>query len=131
MSKNQFFYTKKVPVGNGIASINTEKEQHFQSLRCSFSLDKVIRSEELENGNVLVLLDDIHQRPQDEEVKNHQGKVTSIRRVMNTFQSEIYISLPEDIQRFYEVTSIDDKWTAPSKEYESVLTSETTEIAKG
>ena len=96
--KNQFFYTRKEPNG---------KEGEFTSFKCSFNLDMVIRSEELSNGNTLVLLNDIHQRPQEVEMKNKQGKVTAIKREINTFQSEIYLTEPSDIQRFYEISAIE------------------------
>ena len=99
--KNQFFYTQKDPIPG--------KENEFNSFRASFNINKVIRSLSMDNETVLVILDDIHQRPQNVEIKNKQGKVTSIKREMNTFQSEIYLSEKDDVQRFYQLTSIDDE----------------------
>ena len=98
--KNQFFYTQKDPIPG--------KENEFKSFRASFNINKVIRSLTVDDGSMLVVLDDIHQRPQSVEVKNKQGKVTSIKREMNTFQSEIYLSERDDIHRFYTLTSIDN-----------------------
>jgi predicted transposase YbfD/YdcC len=99
MSRNQFFFTEKSPIPG--------KEGEFTSFRASFNINKVIRSLTLDDGRVLVLLDDIHQRPQMVEVKNKQGKVTAIKKEMNTFQSEIYLTEKDDIERFYNWTSID------------------------
>jgi hypothetical protein len=98
MIKNQFFYTQKDPIPG--------KEGEFKTFRASFNTTKVIRSMALDNGSVLIILDDIHQRPQSVEVKNHQGKVTSIKREMNTFQSEIFLTDTQDIENFYNLTNI-------------------------
>lgn len=102
MSKNQFFYTRKELVQPVIKG-----KEKFNSFKCSFNTKKVIRSEELENGNVLVLLDDLHQRWSDVEVKNSTGEVTSIKREVNTFQSEIYLTEARDIQRFHDLSDIE------------------------
>jgi hypothetical protein len=39
------------------------------------------------------------------EVDVRTNKVKGVKRQRNTFQSEIYLE-PEDVQRFYEATSI-------------------------
>ena len=97
--RNQFFYTQKDPIPG--------KEGEFTSFRASFNIEKVIRSLELDDGRVLILLDDLHQRPQMVEVKNKQGKVTAIKKEMNTFQSEIFLTEKDDIERFHTWTAID------------------------
>jgi hypothetical protein len=97
--RNQFFYTQKDPIPG--------KEGEFTEFRASFNVEKIIRSLALDDGRVLVLLDDLHQRPQMIEVKNKQGKVTAVKKEMNTFQSEIYLVDKSDIERFYTWTSID------------------------
>lgn len=98
---NQFFYTRQEliqPVVNG-------KEQ-FKNFTSSFNVNKVVRSEELDNGNLLVLLDDLHQRWENIEVKNKSGKVTAVKREVNTFQSEIYITDKKEIEMFRKYMSI-------------------------
>jgi hypothetical protein len=65
----------------------------------SFNLDKVIRSIENDNGGRLILLDDLHERVHQVEVKNNRGHVTAIKREKDAFQSEITLN-PEDSQRF-------------------------------
>lgn len=87
---NLFWYTR----------VNEGKE-YLDAL----NLQKVIRAVAMENGETLVLLDDLHQRLQEVPVTNKQGKVTAMKNVMNTFQSEIYLSKEEDIKRFYELTN--------------------------
>jgi len=98
MIKSMFVYTQKDAIPG--------KEGEFKTFRASFNLNKVIRSIDLDNGSILVLLDDIHQRPQQVEVMNKQGKVTAIKREMQTFQSEIFLTEPADIQNFYNLTNV-------------------------
>lgn len=95
--KNQFFYTRRETLKEGEEPV---------SFTDSFNLNKVIRSIGMQGGGALLLLDDIHQRPQDREIKNKQGKTTSIKREMVTFQSEIYLEAG-DAQRFYKLTNIE------------------------
>ena len=100
--RNLFYYTRREP-----SPIKIEgKEQEFKTYRDCFSVSKVIRAVEEEDGRLLVLLDDIHQRPQSVEVRNKQGKVTSIKREMQTFQSEIHLE-SSDAARFYKLTNIE------------------------
>ena len=64
----------------------------------SFNLNKVIRTIQMDDNKVLVLLDDIHERPEDvPEVKN--GKIVGQKRVRNVFQTEINL-FDEDVTRF-------------------------------
>lgn len=64
----------------------------------SFNLNKVIRTIQMDDNKVLVLLDDIHERPEDvPEVKN--GKMVGQKRVRNVFQTEINL-FDEDVIRF-------------------------------
>ena len=79
-----FFYTRK-----------TEDDKIFTD---SFNLNKVIRSIQMDDNKVLILIDDIHERPEDvPEVKN--GKMIGQKRVRNVFQTEISI-FDEDVTRF-------------------------------
>jgi hypothetical protein len=83
---NLFFYTRK------------EGDKNYTD---SFNLNKVIRSVQIEDNKVLVLIDDIHERPEDmPEIKN--GKVIGQKRVRNVFQTEINLS-DEDITRFHNL----------------------------
>ena len=79
-----FFYTRK-----------TEDDKIFTD---SFNLDKVIRSIQMDDNKLLILIDDIHERPEDvPEVKN--GKMIGQKRVRNVFQTEINL-FDEDVIRF-------------------------------
>jgi hypothetical protein len=89
--KNQFFYTR------------TEGEKTFKD---SFNINKVVRSLTLEDGNTLVLLDDLHERSQDvPDIDLKTNKMKGTRRERNTFQSEIYLNA-EDAARFEQSTSL-------------------------
>ena len=78
-----FFYTRKVD-----DKIYTD----------SFNLNKVIRSVQMDDNKVVILLDDIHERAEQvPDVKN--GKVVGQKRERNTFQTEINL-FDEDATRF-------------------------------
>lgn len=99
--KNQFFYTRKE-----VAQPQPgDTEPRFVEGRDSFNLEKVIRSIQMDNGGRLILLDDLHERVQQVEVKNSKGRVTSIKREKDAFQSEIHLN-PEDSARFISLTDI-------------------------
>lgn len=98
--KNQFFYTRKE------LKSGTPENPVYNTFRDSFNMNKVIRSVGIEDGRLLILLDDLHERAQEvPEVDVRTNKVKGVKRQRNTFQSEIYLE-PEDVQRFYEATSI-------------------------
>lgn len=81
---NLFFYTRQSEDGKTYTD--------------SFNLNKVIRSIQMDDNKVLVLIDDIHERPEDvPEVKN--GKIVGQKRVRNVFQTEINL-FDEDVIRF-------------------------------
>lgn len=81
---NLFFYTRKTEDGK----VYTD----------SFNMNKVIRSVQMDDNKVLILIDDIHERPEDvPEVKN--GKIVGQKRVRNVFQTEINL-FDEDATRF-------------------------------
>ena len=80
---NLFFYTRK------------QDEKVYTD---SFNLNKVIRSVQMEDNKLLILLDDIHERSEQvPDIKN--GKVVGSKRERNTFQTEINL-FDEDITRF-------------------------------
>lgn len=88
---NLFVYTR-------VESVNNDEQKLYID---SFNLNKVVRSLTLEDGRVLVLLDDLHERAHevpDIDMKNN--RVKGVKRVRDVFQSEIYLS-PEEGERFY------------------------------
>jgi len=98
--KNQFFYTRKE------LKSGTPDNPVYNIFRDSINMNKVIRSVGIEDGRLLILLDDLHERAQEvPEVDVRTNKVKGIKRQRNTFQSEIYLEA-EDVERFYEATSI-------------------------
>jgi hypothetical protein len=97
---NQFFYTRKEPV-QGTDPL--EFKEHLDS----FNIEKVIRTIIVENGNRLVLLDDIHERSTEvPDVNPKNGQTRGYKRERNTYQTEIYLS-PEDSERFVKVMNIE------------------------
>jgi hypothetical protein len=89
--KNQFFYTR------------TEGEKTFKD---SLNINKVVRSITLEDGNTLVLLDDLHERSQEvPDIDPKTNKMKGTKRQRDTFQSEIYLNA-EDAARFEQLTSL-------------------------
>jgi hypothetical protein len=83
-----FFYTREVD-----GKIYTD----------SFNINKVVRSMQLEDNKVILVLDDIHERAEQvPDVKN--GKVIGSKRERNTFQTEITLT-GEDITRFHNLAN--------------------------
>ena len=83
-----FFYTREV-----YGKIYTD----------SFNINKVVRSMQLEDNKVILVLDDIHERAEQvPDVKN--GKVVGSKRERNTFQTEITLT-GEDITRFHNLAN--------------------------
>ena len=76
---NLFFYTREVD-----GKIYTD----------SFNLNKVIRSMQVDENKVILVLDDLHERSEEvPDVKN--GKVVGQKRERHTYQTEINL-LDED-----------------------------------
>jgi hypothetical protein len=98
--KNQFFYTRKEISGG------TPEVPEYKEFRDSFNVDKVIRSITLEDGRILVLFDDMHERAQEvPDVDPKTKKMKGMKRERNIYQTEIFLE-PADAQRFFELTSI-------------------------
>lgn len=98
--RNQFFYTRKE------LKSGTPENPVYNEFRDSFNINKVIRSVAIEDGRIMILLDDLHERAQEVPDIDHITKrVKGVKRQKNTFQSEIYLE-GEDVERFYNVTSI-------------------------
>ena len=90
--KNQFFFTR------------TENGKEF---RDSFNVNKVIRSVQMGDDTLVVLLDDLHERVQEvPNINTKSNKVTGMRKKVEMFQSEIYLK-GTDIERFYQQTTLD------------------------
>lgn len=98
---NQFFYTRSEPIPG------TDPVE-FKEYLDSFNIEKIIRTVVVENGNRLVLLDDIHERVMEVPQYNLKtGKPKGVKRERNTYQTEIYLN-PEDSKRFEEIMSISE-----------------------
>jgi hypothetical protein len=88
---NQFFYTRK------------EGDKEFTD---SFNVNKVIRTVQLEEGDLLVLLDDIHERAvETPNINPKTNKMIGITRKRDVYQSEIHL-IGDDIIRFKNSTNI-------------------------
>jgi len=100
--KNQFFYTRKE------LKSGTPDNPVYNTFRDSFNMNKVIRTVGIEDGRLLVLLDDLHERSQEvPDIDPRNNKMKGVKRQRNTFQSEIYLD-PEDVERFYQATNINN-----------------------
>ena len=98
--QNQFFYTRKELVSG------TPENPEFKEFRDSFNLEKVLRSITMEDGRMLVLLDDIHERSREvEDIDPKTNKMKGYKRQRDVFQSEIYLD-PADAIRFIQLTNI-------------------------
>lgn len=85
---NLFFYTREVD-----GKIYTD----------SFNLNKVVRSMQVEDEKIILVLDDLHERSEpvpDIDPKN--GKVRGQKRERNTYQTEITLT-GKDVTRFNEL----------------------------
>jgi hypothetical protein len=84
-----FFYTRKTEDGK----VYTD----------SFNLNKVIRSVQMDDNKVLVLLDDAHDRSEDvPDVDPKTGKQRGVKRQRNTYSTEISL-VDEDVTRFHNL----------------------------
>ena len=70
--KNQFFYTRKE------LKSGTPENPVYNEFRDSFNINKVIRSVAIEDGRVMILLDDLHERAQ--EVPDIDPRSNKVRR---------------------------------------------------
>lgn len=101
---NQFFYTIEQTVAPG-APTRANEEAITTTKIASFNIDKVIRSMEIEDGSLVVILDDFHDENQKTVSNNANGKpIVKMEKVI--MQSEIVLS-PKDKERFKNVTDIE------------------------
>jgi len=83
--------------------IYTRTDEAGKQAKASFNINKVIRSLTQEDGTVLVLLDDIHERSHDvQQIDVKTNKFKGIKRQRDVFQSEIILS-EEDGNRFFNL----------------------------
>ena len=88
---NQFFYTRK------------EGDKEYTD---SFNVNKVIRTVQMDEGDLLVLLDDIHERAvETPNINPKTNKMVGITRKRDVYQSEIHL-IGDDIARFKNSTNI-------------------------
>lgn len=88
---NQFFYTRK------------EGDKEFTD---SFNINKVIRTVQMDEGDLLVLLDDIHERVvETPNINPKTNKMVGVTRKRDVYQSEIHLH-GEDIANFQKLTTI-------------------------
>lgn len=82
---NLFFYTRNVD-----GKIYTD----------SFNLNKVVRSMQVDDEKVILVLDDLHERSEPvPDIDPKTGKVKGQKRERNTYQTEITLT-GEDVKRF-------------------------------
>ena len=87
---NLFFYTREVD-----GKIYTD----------SFNLNKVIRSMQVDDNKVILVLDDLHERSEPTpDIDPKTGKVKGQKRERNTYQTEITLS-GNDIERFHNLAN--------------------------
>ena len=82
---NLFFYTREVD-----GKIYTD----------SFNLNKVVRSMQVDDEKVVLVLDDLHERSENvPDIDPKTGKVKGQKRERNTYQTEITLT-GADVARF-------------------------------
>ena len=98
----QFFYVRKEILQPKTADV-TEQPETIERID-SFSMDMVIRTIELETGERLVLLNDIHERKEEVPVYSNgkNPRHTGSKNVTRTVQSEIYLN-ENDSKRFVQL----------------------------
>lgn len=97
--KNQFFYTRKEPIQDTDPVEYTERVD-------SINVDKIIRSVQMEDDSIVILLDDMHERTREvPNISPKTNKVTGTKKVTEVYQTEVYL-YGEDIERFRNLTNI-------------------------
>lgn len=97
--KNQFFYTRKEPIQDTDPVEYTERVD-------SINVDKIIRSVQMEDDSIVVLLDDMHERIREvANINPKTNKVSGTKKMTEVYQTEVYL-YGEDIERFRNLTNI-------------------------
>jgi len=99
--KNQFLYTITHQVG-------TKEAPETKTSRGSFNIDMAIRSLELPDGNLLVILDDFHEEmiTQPDQINVKTNRIIHGKKEQAVVQSEITLN-PEDKERFFNLLCIE------------------------
>ena len=99
--KNQFFYTRK-------EVIQDTDPVEYKEYKDSINLNKVIRSVQMNDDTLVVLLDDMHERTTEVPNINHMNiKVIGTKKKVEVYQTEAYL-YGEDIERFRNLTNIEN-----------------------
>lgn len=106
--KNQFFFTRREAVPpkdvDPLSSVIPPPE--YREFRDSFNINKVILTATKDDNTLMLFMDDYHELIDTVPVHNKQGKITSYKKEHLTVQSQVTLTLPEDIDRFYKLTAI-------------------------
>ena len=98
--KNQFFYTRREPI-QGTDPVE------FKEFTDSLNITKVIRSVRMDDENLVVLLDDIHERVKEvPNINTKTNKMIGMKKVSEVFQTEVYLQ-GKDIERFESITKFE------------------------
>lgn len=100
--RNQFFYTRKIE----LPKEEGQTEPKFKEVLDSFNINKVIRSYNLENGNLLVALDDFNEQIDRIPIISNKGKTTDYKNLKRIASSNIILENPDDISAFKDLTNI-------------------------
>jgi len=99
--KNQFFYTRKEP-------IQDTDPVEYKEYTDSINLNKVIRSVQMNDDTLVVLLDDMHERITEvPNINPKNNKVIGTKKKVDVYQTEAYL-YEEDIERFRKLTNIEN-----------------------
>jgi hypothetical protein len=98
--KNQFSYTITHNTG-------TEAEPVIINTKASFNIEKVIRSMEVSDGSLVVILDDFHEEMVmgPDTVNTSTNRLVKGKREMSVVQSEIQL-YGEDKERFFNLLTV-------------------------
>ena len=103
--KNQFFYTRKEMITT--PQENGEMLSEEKTFTDSINVNKIIRSVRIDNDNLIVLLDDMHERTKEvPNINLKTNKVIGTKKQTEIYQTEVYLT-GEDIERFYKLTNIE------------------------
>lgn len=96
--KNQFFYQRK-------EAIQDTDPIEFKVYTDSINLNKVIRSVQMNDDTIVVLLDDIHERVTEvPNINTKTNKVIGTKKKVEVYQTEAYLH-GEDVKRFINLTT--------------------------
>jgi|SRR6185436_5824140 len=99
--KNMFFYSREENLEK-----DPTKEPNMKEFQDSFNLNKVIRSMQVTDNEIIVVLDDFHPEKRRVPVYNKQGKISGAKNEENTYQSELILK-GEDCKRFRRLTEVE------------------------